>query len=177
MRLVRLLVLTVFTACLIIPAALASGNLVRNGNINGLSGWSQAIDGNINARFELVQSGDGDSSSLKVTVKSSSKGATAGWTFDPVPVSSGTYTYTDSFMSNDWTDVVAHYVFPDWHDDQYVVLGGCMTEFWDEEAPTVWESCSHSLTVPPGAIKVQVIRTINKSNTWLRIDNISLVRN
>ena len=170
----RLLVATLLASCALFSGAahtLASENLIQNGSFEQVSaqgnpvGWTAGKWGTISAEHVYPVPGvSGNAAEVRVTSRSSGD---AKWSFAHVPVTQGTYTYSNSYKSNTTTSVVA----------ELRRTNGTMEYVWFSNPPTSnsWNTYRHEFTVPAGVTSLTVYHLLAQVGT-LTLDNVALIR-
>lgn len=161
----------------VIPPAPTS-NLIPNpsfetvdpGNNTAPENWAQNKWGTNTASFTYDKAtGRTGSKSVKVAVSSYTSGD-AKWYSSPVAISPNqAYTFTDWYKASGTTRVVA----------AFVDAAGVYSYQELATAPasaTVWKQYTATFTTPATASKVSVYHLVDKANTSLAIDDVSLIR-
>lgn len=148
----------------------ADTGLISNGSLEVGSGspvgWFKGGWGSNTRSFSYPAKGVGGSRAAQVTISSYSSGD-AKWYFQPVPVSSGIYTYTDSYAAD----------VPSILTVQFVDGNGNSTykDIAKLAVASTFTTASAQFSVPPSTKSISVFHLINQKGS-LTIDNASLAQ-
>jgi peptidoglycan/xylan/chitin deacetylase (PgdA/CDA1 family) len=149
-----------------------TNNLVANGNFEAAStgsiptGWSKGGWGTNTRTFIFPAPGSNGSKGAQLQVTNYSSGD-AKWFFTPVQLSSGTYTYSDEYMSNIGSTITVQYQNND----------GTYTYKDIKKLGSASQFTKESIDFSVGAnIKSVTIFHLISGNGTLSIDNVSIVK-
>ncbi len=157
-------------------ASATSPNLISNNSVETVSpsnsqlpqGWNTGRWGANNTTFSYPNSGHSGDRSLAIQMTSYTNGD-AKWYFNPVNVSSGsTYTYSEYYMSNIKTDVLAAFIDASGN-YTYKYLSSPAT------SPAAWQQYTKSFIVPASATKMTIYHIIYGVGS-LQTDDYSLTQ-
>ncbi|OGZ84725.1 MAG: hypothetical protein A2599_03740 [Candidatus Staskawiczbacteria bacterium RIFOXYD1_FULL_39_28] len=185
---------TFFSAIAPILVLGAGPNLIQNPTLQGTSGipagWLNASWGNAsNAVFSFPSTTSpkiGTGNSAKITIndyRTNPGGGAAEWYFNPVTINPAdlTFNFSNEYLSNAPTSLVAQYVVPANTTSCEVSIEGSSSFCYftlQDLLPTngIWATASATFTAPSYATAVSVLHVIY-SNGTLSVGNYSLTQN